>query len=108
MSIAQVMGGDLSGRIWNNGAEGWGIQIPELTVRRKYFDRRMNRGKIMVEVDGLEHEMNIDKESFWTATCGELIHKSIKEFVKRHGLKTGDRVHLDVLKPFHRYRLGLD
>jgi hypothetical protein len=52
--------------------------------------------------------MNIDKKSFWTPTCGELIHKSIRELVRKRNLKTGDRVSLHVVEPFHRYRLGLD
>ena len=95
-------------KIWNNGRSGWGVKIPELTIRKKYFDRRRNSGKVAVEVDGCEYGMNVDKDSFWNETCGELIHKSIREYADKRGLKPGDSVFLHVLEPWRRFRLDVD
>ncbi len=52
---------------------------------------------MIIVIDGTETPVNIDKDSFWNDTCGELIHKHFRAFKDRHSLKPGDRVWLKVL-----------
>lgn len=90
--------------VWNNGGNGWGLKIlggPE--VGRKHFRRDVS--PILVEVDGTTQEMNVDKKSFWTKSCGELIQNSLRNWKERHQLKSGDRASLHVIEPFRRFRL---
>ncbi len=90
--------------VWNNGGNGWGVKVlGGQQVRRKLF--RHNLSPILVEVDASMQEMNVDKKSFWTKRCGELIHKSLRDWKDRHQLKSGDRVLLRVMEPFRRFRL---
>jgi hypothetical protein len=72
-------------------------------VRHKHFDRR--RSPVVLEMDGTEVSVNIDKDSFWNGTCGELIHKSFRDFSERNNLKPSDRVWLKVLEPLRKFRL---
>ena len=66
---------------WNNGRHyqsgaGYGLKIA-LEDRDKYFDR--NWGSVFVQIQGIneEVEVNINKQSFWTEACRELISKEI-------------------------------
>jgi hypothetical protein len=92
--------------IWTNGQSGWGIKIlGGKDVRQNHFDRKQT--PVIVEVDGIDTSVNIDKESFWNETCGELIHKTFRDFTARHHLKSADRVWLKVLEPCRKFRLEL-
>jgi hypothetical protein len=90
--------------VWNNGASGWGIKVlGGPAIRQRYFRRDLS--PVLVEVDGSLQQMNVNKKSFWTQSCGELIHKSLREWKDRHQLETGDRVSLDVIESFRRFKL---
>jgi len=90
--------------VWNNGANGWGIRVlGGVMVRQAHFRRDV--GPIVVEVDGVEHHFNIDKNSFWTRSFGELIGRPLREWKGRHGLKSGDRVYLCIVEPYRRFCL---
>jgi len=101
----QTMGVErLECSVWTNGQFGWGIRIlGGKGVRQDHFDRRQN--PVIVEIDGIETSVNIDKDSFWNERCGELIHKNFGRFAVRHDLKSSDRVWLKVLEPRRRFRL---
>jgi hypothetical protein len=62
---------------------------------------------VIVEIDGEDVSVNIDKNSFWTSTCGELIKKPFGPFFKRHGLSSSDCVWLEIVEPKRRFRLTL-
>ena len=82
---------------------GWGLKIlggPR--IRKAHFRRDLS--PILVEVDGSIAACNVDKDSFWTHSCGELINVQVKSWIRRKGLMTGDRVWLDVLEPFRKFR----
>jgi hypothetical protein len=90
--------------IWNNGQSGWGIKVlGGKDVRRGHFDRRLS--PVIVEIDGIETAVNIDKDSFWNDTCGELINKVFREFKVRHNLKSSDRVWLKIIETRRKFRL---
>ena len=90
--------------IWNNGRSGWGVRIlGGKDVRKIHFDGTLS--PVIVEIDGQETSVNIDKNSFWNRTCGELIHKTFRDFRERHHLKSSDRVWLKILEPRRRFRL---
>ena len=92
--------------VWNNGQSGWGVKIlGGPGVRSAHFDR--SSSPVIVELDGVDVSVNIDKDSFWTKTCGELIRKPFEDFFKRHSLSTPDRVWLEVIEPKRRFRLKL-
>jgi hypothetical protein len=105
MISSSVMGTDrVECSIWTNGQSGWGIRVlGGNDVRKKYFDRK--ESPVTVELDITEISVNIDKNSFWNGTCGELIHKSFRDFSERNELKPSDRVWLKVLEPLRRFRL---
>ena len=93
--------------IWTNGETGWGLKVlGGLRTRLAHFDRKTS--PVVVEIDGIDVSVNIDKNSFWTPRCGELIRKPIGQFAKRHRLKTGDRVWLEVIDPKRPFRLELN
>jgi hypothetical protein len=92
--------------VWTNGKSGWGIRVlggPEL--RLAHF--RRNVSPVVVEVDGFEQQFNVNKKSFWTKTCGELIGKPLAEWKNAHSLKSGDHVWLTIVEPFHKFRLEI-
>ncbi len=92
--------------IWTNGKTGWGVKVlggPR--VRRTHF--RAESSPITVEIDGVGYSFNVDKKSFWTKTCGELIGKPIRDWKTLHRLKSGDHVSLQILEPYRRFRLEL-
>jgi len=89
--------------VWNNGASGWGLKIlGGLGMRKRHFQR--TNSPILVELDGTLFPFNIDKKSFWTPRCGELIGIQLGEWIIKHGLKSGDRVWLEILKPFQTFK----
>jgi hypothetical protein len=92
--------------VWSNGQDGRGIKVlggPD--VRLKNFDRK--QGRVIVELDDVDASVNIDKNSFWNKTCGELINKQFRAFIARHNLNPSDRVWLKVLEPYRKYRVEL-
>jgi hypothetical protein len=92
--------------IWHNGQTGWGIKVlGGISVRLANFDR--SQSPVIVEIDGVDVPVNVDKKSFWTSTCGELIRKPFGDFTKKHGLAVSDRVWLEVVEPKRRFRLTL-
>jgi hypothetical protein len=92
--------------IWHNGQTGWGIKVlGGLSVRLANFDR--TQSPVIVEIDGEDIPVNVDKKSFWNSSCGELIRKPFGDFRRRHGLSTADRVWLEVVEPKRRFRLTL-
>ena len=98
------VGDRLSCSVWTNGSTGWGLKVlggPE--VRREYFRREVS--PVLVEVDGTEHPFNVDKGSFWTESCGELIGKPLREWKDRHQLRSKERALLIVVEPFRRFKL---
>ena len=89
--------------VWNNGKKGWGLKVlggPK--VRRSYFDRA--KSPVFVELDGTLFPCNIDKDSFWTKTCGELINVNLRNWITQNNLTHGDRVWLDILEPYRKFR----
>jgi hypothetical protein len=90
--------------VWNNSQSGWGLKIlGGPSVRLTHFDR--NLSPIIVELDGVDVSVNVNKKSFWNRTCGELIRKPFADFFKRHDLATGHHVWLEVVEPKRRLRL---
>jgi hypothetical protein len=97
-------GARLECSVWSNGGTGWGVKILGGTsVREAHFDRKLS--PVVVEIDGIDVPVNIDKKSFWTRTCGELLRKPFEDYFKRNGLNTGDRVWLEIIQPKRRFRL---
>jgi hypothetical protein len=87
--------------VWTNGQNGWGVKIlGGVEVRQLHLSRSLS--PVTVVVDGVETPVNIDKASFWTPTCGELIHKNFKGVKDRHALNASDRVWLRILEPKRR------
>jgi len=89
--------------VWNNGGTGWGLKVlGGLQARQLYFRRDLS--PISVELDGTLFPFNIDKKSFWTRQCGELIGIALRNWTMKNRLAAGDRVWLEVVKPYHTFR----
>ena len=81
---------NITGTGWKNGGgfppgdSGYGIKIDETLDRRRYFAR----GQIKLHLDGFPNPIfvNIDKKSFWTPSCGELISVEIGRWMRAKGL----------------------
>lgn len=92
--------------MWSNRDAGCGLRVlGGIQTRMKFFNRAIS--PVWIELDGIAYPFNVDKKSFWTARCGELIGVPIRRFRDNHGLKTADRVWLAVLTPFQRFRADL-
>jgi hypothetical protein len=92
--------------VWNNGGNGWGLRVlggPQ--VRRLHFRRKQS--PIHVELGGTLFPFNINKKSFWTPNCGELIKVPLRNWIVRNGLRSGDRVWLEILEPHQTFRAVL-
>jgi hypothetical protein len=93
--------------VWNNGTETWGLKIlGGLKVRQRYFQR--SESPVDVELDGTVYPFNIDKKSFWTPKCGELLGVPLRNWIMRNGLKSGDRVWLEILQPYRCFKAVAD
>jgi hypothetical protein len=75
---------------WNKGnhsidGNGYGLKI-KAQDRDAFF--RRERGTILVELEGETSlaEINIDKNSFWDATCRELISVRIGKWLIKYNL----------------------
>ena|SRR5260370_29739634 len=92
--------------VWNNGGSGWGLKVlGGSAIRNKYF--RRDRSPVYVELDGTSFPINIDKKGFWTGSCRELIGVALRDWITKHQLRTGDRVWLGVVKPYHTFKACL-
>ena len=76
-------------KAWNNGGRGYGIQI-QAVDRYKYFKREWKTVRLYLQGESQPILVNIDKDSFWTPSCGELIKKEIGTWLENHGKKTWD------------------
>ncbi len=92
--------------VWTNGKNGWGVRIlGGAEVRRAHF--RPDISPVVVEVDGVEQQFNVNKRSFWTRSCGELIGKSLRRWKETHGLKSGQHVWLRIIEPYRHFRIEI-
>ena len=63
---------------WENGQGSYGFQLKE-EDRKRYFTRSW--GRVYLHLPGWEvFSVNIDKDTFWNETCGELIEINIKNW----------------------------
>jgi hypothetical protein len=89
--------------VWNNGREAWGLKVlGGIETRKRYF--RREESPVSLELDGQPCLFNIDKKSFWTGTCVELIGVKLRDWIVKNGLKSGDRVILHVLEPYKVFK----
>jgi hypothetical protein len=72
---------------WKNGSGSFGVKI-SMVDRGKYFSKDWSSVNLTLEDSGKLVSVNIDKHSFWTPTCGELINFEIKAWLKKNGLDT--------------------
>ena len=91
--------------VWNNGKGGFGVEILG-SFRRAHFDRLCS--PIIVEIDGVDVEVNIEKKTFWNQKCGELIRRPFLDYFERHALRKGDQLWLEVVEPKRRFRLSIN
>jgi hypothetical protein len=92
--------------VWNNGAKGWGLKVlGGLEVRKLHFRRSLS--PVQIALEGILFPFNIDKKSFWTPECGELIKVPLRNWIIRNGLKSGDRVWLEILEPYRAFKAVL-
>jgi len=73
-----------------------------LEVRKIYFRSTCN--PVEIELDGAVFPFNIKKKSFWTSGCGELIGAPLRNWIVKTGLKSGDRVWLQVVKRYQLFK----
>lgn len=89
--------------VWNNGGAAWGLKVlGGLRVRKLYFHPA--RSPVFLELGGALSPINVKKKSFWTEDCGELISVELREWIMKKGLATGDRVWLEIVEPYHRFK----
>lgn len=89
--------------VWNNGGRGWGLRVlGGVDVCKRHF--RPAQSPIYVELGGHLFPFNVAKKSFWTG-CGELIGVALRDWIAKNGLSTGDRVMLEVIKPYRTFRV---
>jgi hypothetical protein len=93
--------------VWNNGDNGWGLKIlGGKLVREQHFRRGFS--PIQVALDGQIFVFNINKNSFWTKSCGEIIGTPFRDWFLKHGLKPGERVWLAILEPCRVFKAVLE
>ena len=66
---------------WNNGRHtrtgtGYGLKMT-WADRDRYLDRSWSCVYVQLPGGGVEIEVNVDKPSFWTRHCSELINRDI-------------------------------
>lgn len=74
-----------------NPAKGSYGFIVSIDDRNKYFKREW--GAIILTLDGEEQpfNVNLDKDSFWTGNCRELIHRNIKKWFLKNNITPWER-----------------
>lgn len=77
---------------FNNGGHhrsggGYGVRIKK-EDRERYFQNDWKTVFVRIGNTGCTAEINIDKRSFWTKSCGELINKEIGKWLimNKHAL----------------------
>lgn len=82
---------------WNNGSHqrsgtGYGLKIG-LIDRDENFDRNWKSVFLLLPDSNQPLELNIDKKSFWSSSCRELIHKEIGLWLINSGLAPWPKGH---------------
>ncbi len=72
---------------WKNGSGSFGVKISS-DDREKYFRKDWLSVNLTLEGSIGVIVINVDKKSFWTPTCGELISYEIKAWLKLNDLDT--------------------
>lgn len=89
---------------WNTGAHsrngaGYGFRVA-VTDRDLHFKPEWDQ--IVLELEGEEpFEVNINKETFWSDACRELISPEIGRWLRQQGLAPGQERILPGLKLIH-------
>lgn len=86
--------------VWNNGSLGWGIRVSKKN-RQQYFSK--DQDIISVRIDGINYAFELTP-SFWRNCC-EFRGKSIKNWVEKHNLKSGDKVKFEIIKSYKKFKL---
>ena len=80
-----------------NDGRGSGLKVlGGFSLRHAHFDRLCS--PIIVNIDGIDVEVNIDKKGFWNHKCGELIRRPFFDYFERHGLRKDDKLWLEVVQ----------
>lgn len=74
---------------WNNGSHhssgaGYGLKV-SASDRDRYFDRRWGMVELHLPTLGEPVRVNIDKDSFWSGNCRELISREIGQWLQKIG-----------------------
>ena len=69
---------------WSNGSGSFGLKIG-VGDRDKFFKREWKTVFLQFAGAQTEIEVNIDKPSFWSPTCRELIHHEIGRWFEMNG-----------------------
>lgn len=89
--------------VWNNGGAAWGLKVlGGLCVRELYFHPAQS--PVFIELDGALSPVNVKKRSLWTEDCGKLISIDLRKWIMKNGLATEDRVWLEIVEPYHRFK----
>ena len=92
--------------VWSNGTNGFGLRVlGGITTRSQYFDR--SKSPVLIDLDGELVQFNVNKSSFWSGNCGELIGSRLRPWFQKNHLQTGDHVWLEILESNVRFRLTL-
>jgi hypothetical protein len=77
---------------WNNGGHlatgaGYGLKVPVID-RDRYFKREWTSVILELPDNGsfVKVTVNVDKPSFWNATCHEVISQEIGKWLRNSGL----------------------
>lgn len=75
------MSGQFEATAWNNGAPsssgaGYGLKV-SVWDRDTYFKREWKTIRLLFPGSKHAVNINIDKDSFWSETCREMIHKDV-------------------------------
>lgn len=76
---------------WTNGkpkmtAAGYGLKIRNASDRNNYFKREWGKIELRLPNLAVPAKININKDSFWTETCRELIGNEIGLWLLRENL----------------------
>jgi hypothetical protein len=89
--------------VWNNGGSAWGLRVlGGPSTRGRYFNE--SHKDVQVELGDCVFRFSTGRPSFWRK-CPELIGKPLREWFAALDLKPGDRVWLEVVEPFRRFRV---
>lgn len=83
------------GKTWNNGSHhpsgaGYGIKL-SLNDREANFSTNWNFVLLFLEGYDQPIEVNVAKQSFWSKSCGELIHKEIGIWFQQNGISSWEK-----------------